>query len=246
MAATGITSIRFVSGIGKTPARVNRETGELQLNAETWAKLDPDHRYFILLHELGHVALQTQDELKADEFAFKHYARKGRSLKKSISGLTHYLGFNRPEHYDRLYAQFNRAAAWDYHQNKNAKMGNFIADLYESNPFDRFAGDGERRGGLAGVLGTILDYTPIGLIANALPTKEQRQERFNERQETKQTLAVTNAQAQQAMAMSADATARAVESQQGTEQKKIFGYVAIGLGVLIVAGLVFYLLKKKK
>ena len=116
---TGITSIFLVDDLGNTPARVNRRTGELYINLKKWKDLTPDARFFVLLHEAGHVDQDTRNEILADNYAFYAYARAGKPLSKSIQALTRLLTFNNPQHYDRVKAQIDRAFAYDYHVNGN-------------------------------------------------------------------------------------------------------------------------------
>jgi len=51
-----------------TPARVHRPTGTVEL-APSFFSLTPDQRQFVLLHEMGHVALDTTSEQAADVWA---------------------------------------------------------------------------------------------------------------------------------------------------------------------------------
>lgn len=121
MAAQTISKITRRFDLGATPARVNRSTGEMYINAFMWPRLTPEQRIFIMLHELGHVKLQTSDEFAADAFAFKKYADMGYSLKASITALSRVLPFTNQEQRDRLVAQYDRAAMFDYVRNGNKK-----------------------------------------------------------------------------------------------------------------------------
>jgi len=111
----GITKIRYVENIpnSDTPARVNRLTGEMVIQNRVWRHIHPLHRIFILLHEEGHVVLQTTDELEADKYAFERYAELGYPLKHSILALAHVLTFTSREHFLRGYAQADRALQYD-------------------------------------------------------------------------------------------------------------------------------------
>lgn len=125
----GITSIRYVPDLGTTPAAVNRETGEMLINKRIWATLTPDQRFFILLHEAGHMALKSQDEKKVDAWAFKEYEKRGYRLSQSIYALTKVLNFSNPEHFERANLQLARAQKADKKRNgkktqKNQKIGN--------------------------------------------------------------------------------------------------------------------------
>ena len=56
----------FSDSIGSTPAKVNRETGEVFLNKTVWPTLSKPYQAFILKHEEGHYVLKTTNELEAD------------------------------------------------------------------------------------------------------------------------------------------------------------------------------------
>ncbi len=104
-----ITSISFVDDLGSTPATVNRRTGEMYISARRWRTMTPDQRLFMILHEYGHVELQTTDEFEADRYALDHYAYTGRSLKNAVGALTEVLSGDNPEHVDRAVMQLRRA-----------------------------------------------------------------------------------------------------------------------------------------
>lgn len=118
----GITSITYVRNIGSTPARVNRKTGELQINLDVWPKLKPEHKRFVLLHEEGHVVLDTSDELAVDEYAFKKYAAEGYSLTESVKAITRLLNNDNPQHNLRAQLQLQRAKEYDHFVNKNNRI----------------------------------------------------------------------------------------------------------------------------
>lgn len=117
---SGLTSISFVDDLGSTPATVNRRTGELFLSAKKWKTMTPDQRLFMILHEEGHVVLNTTNEFEADNYAFEQYIKTGSSLKSSVSALTDVLSNDNPEHIARAMQQFKRAKNFD--QKKNNKM----------------------------------------------------------------------------------------------------------------------------
>lgn len=76
---------KTASGLGSTPARVNRLTGAVFLNAETWHKLSESAQKFILAHEEGHFCKQTRSEFQADKYAFNKIAGKeNKSLRKIL------------------------------------------------------------------------------------------------------------------------------------------------------------------
>ncbi len=135
---TAISKIYEVDDLGTTPARVNRETGELYINKRIWPTLSKNKRMFILLHEAGHATLKTRNEFEADEYAFNNYAAMGLPLSESIKALTQVLPFDKPQHEERVMAQFNRAFQYD---NRNKPIVNPAEDLYaKSFGFDSFLG----------------------------------------------------------------------------------------------------------
>lgn len=110
--APGITQIRWATSsdpIGKSPAAVYRRSGVVVLNPAFADKLNADQWLFILLHEAGHLALQSQDEKAVDEWAFAQYAALGKSLKSAVQSLTRGLPFTNAEQLERANLQFIRA-----------------------------------------------------------------------------------------------------------------------------------------
>jgi hypothetical protein len=55
-------------------AKVNRVDKTLYLNPDIWKGLPADQKEFVLLHEKGHLVLQTTDEFEANEYAVKNFA----------------------------------------------------------------------------------------------------------------------------------------------------------------------------
>jgi len=55
-------------------AKVNRVDKTLFLNSDIWKGLPADQREFVLLHEKGHLELQTADEFEANSYAVKNFA----------------------------------------------------------------------------------------------------------------------------------------------------------------------------
>lgn len=79
--------------------------------------MTPQQRFFMLLHEAGHVALQTSNEFEADRYAFENYVSRGHSLKQSVYALSKILSGRNPEHYHRVKAQLERALLHDQKNN---------------------------------------------------------------------------------------------------------------------------------
>ena len=58
------------------PARISLRTGVLEINEQAFAMLPEAAQRFVIQHEIGHYALQTYDEHRADEYALKKLALK--------------------------------------------------------------------------------------------------------------------------------------------------------------------------
>lgn len=67
------TKVVFDNSVKTDIARVNRATGVLYLNQSIWGKLTAGEREFVLLHENGHLELQTASEYEANSYAINKY-----------------------------------------------------------------------------------------------------------------------------------------------------------------------------
>lgn len=150
----------YVDDLGITPARVNRETGEILLNRKVWNKLPSGFRSFILAHEEGHYVLQTTDELKADEYAFNKLAGSFKnSLKTCVETLADVLPFTTDEHSLRLLQIYLLGLKHDYKKKQSPELkkeidfiGNMInksmktayTSPYENNTIGFFPAWGKR------------------------------------------------------------------------------------------------------
>ena len=67
------TAVVFDQSVDTDIARVNRSTGVLYLNPHIWDSLTADEREFVLLHEDGHLQLQTASEYQANRYAIGKY-----------------------------------------------------------------------------------------------------------------------------------------------------------------------------
>jgi hypothetical protein len=123
-AMSGITAVHKgdFSSKSTSPAFCNRSTGELYINTPYFERLNRNQQFYVLLHELGHIALQTEDENKADAYASEIYTKKGYPLSESVKALSKVLKFNKQGDYIRLQNQFNRAAEYDLIVNHNQKI----------------------------------------------------------------------------------------------------------------------------
>lgn len=73
---------KYQSGMGSNPATVNIETGEVYVNKDIWDEFTPTEKAIILLHEEGHYANHTLDEIKADCYLIEKYLCKANNPKR--------------------------------------------------------------------------------------------------------------------------------------------------------------------
>lgn len=138
--STGITAILEVDEvtfpkIKGSIAAVSRSTGQMFLNIPMIQQLkaagiidkEGEVLTFIMLHEAGHVALDSSDEKAVDDWAFWQYVNSGnplscfvwgctaseKSLKKSVYALTRILKFDKAEDFERARLQLERALKYD-------------------------------------------------------------------------------------------------------------------------------------
>ena len=112
--AKGVTKVVFVDDLpGGTPASCRPSTGEVFVNRHFWNSLPKEHKFFVLLHEWGHIQARTRNEKTADQYAFEEYAKRGYSLKASVRVLCRLLRFDKAEDYQRIWTQYQRALAYD-------------------------------------------------------------------------------------------------------------------------------------
>ena len=99
-----------------TPARVHRPTGIVEL-APSFFQLTPDQRRFVLLHEVGHYALNTRSEYDADAWAAGQM-QKDVGLKRTFRAMNGALRTS-PASDSRRVALFNRMVMYDNRLNGN-------------------------------------------------------------------------------------------------------------------------------
>lgn len=134
--------VTFSDSLGDTPAKVNRETGEIFLNSNVWDTLPPAYQAFILEHETGHYKLQTTNELEADHYAFNQLAGKSyESLKNTVRVLGEVLPYTTPEHGLRLLNIYRLSLGFDYDKQPTPDRLNEIREIeahilknYSNNP----------------------------------------------------------------------------------------------------------------
>lgn len=118
--------------LGTTPARVNRFTGEIQINNRYFDNMPEAFQKFIIEHEKGHFLTHTRSELKADQYAFNKLAGSApRSLKNSVFSISRVLSFRNPDHRERLIAMIKLALEYDYNNNGNTTAKSALDQLNE-------------------------------------------------------------------------------------------------------------------
>jgi hypothetical protein len=172
------SKITYHSNLGATPARVNRKTGELQINIPVWNTLTPEAKRFVFLHEEGHLVLQTRNELAADKYAFEKYVGEGHSLKAGVKALTRVLG-NNPNHIIRSNTILNHAKQYQ------DTMSNFNVNDWITPAYDNFLGIGKKAKARRIERKEVKHDAKLAKIENKVIKQEDRNERRNLRTITK-------------------------------------------------------------
>jgi len=94
----------------------------MYISMKHFRQMPASHRTFVMLHEMGHVVLQTTNEIEADAWAFKQYADLGLPLSESVKALTRILSPSNPDHNQRMYLQLQRALKYDREVNHNTNV----------------------------------------------------------------------------------------------------------------------------
>jgi len=113
--------VRFINDKSEGIAKSQRKTHELVINLYYWKQMKPEHKFYILAHEEGHIFYDTRDELEADEYASKKYLNAGLKISESVKALCEHLDRKSPVHIARAWAQYQRALKFDYEHNHNQK-----------------------------------------------------------------------------------------------------------------------------
>jgi len=96
------------------PAGCNMYTAEIVINPVLWDALTPFQKRFTLLHEVGHIMLQTHIEEEADAYAFDRLAgTEFQSLKQALWCLDTLLVLDVPSTRKRKQLLYQRALNWD-------------------------------------------------------------------------------------------------------------------------------------
>ena len=97
-----------------TPAAIDRDARILYINPKLWFKLTPFQREFVKQHEYGHLNLDTDSELLADEYAFNKLAgTQFQSLKQCVECLEEILDEQKIGHKVRIDQMYELALKWD-------------------------------------------------------------------------------------------------------------------------------------
>jgi hypothetical protein len=97
-----------------SPALADLQERVITVNTPVFNRYDDFTKKYILLHEKGHIKLNTFNEIAADGYAFDHLAGTvPYSLRNSVKALQTALPFTHPAHDERLRKQVIRALTWD-------------------------------------------------------------------------------------------------------------------------------------
>lgn len=97
-----------------TPYGADRENRIIYTNPKLACRLTLFEKKFWLLHEKGHIVLDTADEIKADNYAFDRLAgTEFRSLKQMIEAAENLLTSGSKYHQERIDNLYRRAIEWD-------------------------------------------------------------------------------------------------------------------------------------
>lgn len=144
---------KYGKNMGNNPATVNIETGVVYINKPLWNKLSDYEKAIILLHEEGHYANKSLDEIKADCYAISQYLKDGdtptkrQQLKKTIFGVVP----NDEENIQRKIAFVRNLLQYDSTANGNENSKNCLLFLDNSYP----------QGNTANVVGTALGIISV-------------------------------------------------------------------------------------
>lgn len=97
-----------------SPMACDRETATIFINPPVYQTLTPFQKKFWTWHEKGHIILNTDDEIRADNYAFDKLAgTEFRSLKQIVEAAESLLYEEDPYHKKRIENLYQRALNWD-------------------------------------------------------------------------------------------------------------------------------------
>ena len=203
-----------------SPARINRATGELQINKSTFSNLPENFQRFIILHELAHKHLDSSNEMLVDQTAFIWYAEQGYSLKDAVSALALLLQNNNPQHQLRVKLQLERAKLYDYVKNGNKAVYDTNEETIKKQ-FDNF--------NIGESLSTAFNQDnlskTLGSISGAV-------------------VSVANAARKNPSAPGAASPINTNTTKAPAKKDNTFTYLAIGAGFILVCGIIYLFIKK--
>lgn len=222
---SGITTVHHgdFSKKSTSPAFCNRSTGELYINTPYFERLNRNQQFYVLLHELGHIALQTEDENKADAYASEIYLKKGYPLSESVKALSKVLKFNKQGDYDRLQNQFNRAAIYDLEVNNNQKINKMKIPYSNAN--------GEKIGGWLENIGKGLGGFGTGL--NNVLTAGTGMNKGSQIYTPSATIPATTQPDEKV-------------ADEPKKKNNTMLYVGLGIGLIVVFTIIIMVVRKKK
>lgn len=257
-----------------TPARCNRKTGEIWINDQVWRTISPEHRVFILLHEYGHIMLDSSDELAVDEYAMKLYISLGYSLTDSVKSLSRVLTGKSDQHVQRVQNQYNRAKEIDKKNLKsmcnntaipcsctNAANNNFTGE-----PNAWYNNDVEDFGGCDASKLRPRQYRKCVKVEGKAQAKVNKSEGTKALKEGRGAGLAAKGNAKQLLAeqgivdesgaggviksglamLKGGGDAPEAKLKDDTKEKKSpWIWVAVGTGVLLIVGVVIFLIKRK-
>ncbi|MDD5006526.1 MAG: hypothetical protein PHS33_08535, partial [Candidatus Omnitrophica bacterium] len=92
------------------PARINTLTRKLTINPKVWETLPDTFKKFVLLHEYGHLQLNTADELQADNYAFENLqANDPDNFRENVKIISSMLPFTTKGHFERIKNSYIKA-----------------------------------------------------------------------------------------------------------------------------------------
>lgn len=104
----------YTNGVrANTPARVDHNTGEIDVDALICRGMPIPSLFLMLLHEWGHYHLSTKSEQKADAFALDIYLTMGFSQTQAVTTYTH-LFYDSPEMVKRVEKIFKKVKKYKY------------------------------------------------------------------------------------------------------------------------------------